>query len=183
MPLDATEIAVAGTGHIYTALTTATLPTDATTAPGSTDWTDIGYTTDAGVTVAIDRTTTDLMAWQSAEPVRVLTTARTITITFELEQFNPTNVQLALAGGDVTSTTGSGSYTFAGVADADLHAMVIDAVDGDATYRWIFPTVQVQGNVAVQLQRGGSMDLPLEFRVLAGAVEPSVISTAASWAA
>ena len=56
MAIDASEVRVAGYGHIYVAPEGTDLPTDVDTAM-TADWVDLGYATTDGVTFTFSRET------------------------------------------------------------------------------------------------------------------------------
>lgn len=179
MALDATEAVVAGSGHIYVAPEGTTLPDDlaALTDP----WVELGYTTEDGVTFNLARSTNDILAWQSADPIRVVETSRAITVAGVLRQFNPENLDAAFGGGDFTPGPTFGTYVLPGSGENEVRVLVIDAIDGDDTVRFIYDRVQQQADVQTQLQRGDTANLPLEFKVLAGAELPTIISDAVAF--
>ena len=178
MALDTSEIFVAGRGHIYVAAEGTTLPDDLSALSADTDFVELGYTTEDGVTFTVSRETQALNAWQSNEPVRILETSRTQTVAFELMQPNPDNISIGLGGGDIDKGATFGTYTFPEPGESARHVLVVDAFDGDVQYRFVYDRVEQQGDVTMQLQRSNSANLPLEFGVLAGAELPSIISDA-----
>lgn len=180
MALDTTEVMVAGRGHIYLADEGSTLPTDLSAVDDNV-YREVGYTTEDGVTFNVTRETQELHAWQTNEPVRILETNRTQTVAFVLEQFSPENIELALGGGEIDKGATFGTYTFPEPGESLSHVLVVDAVDGDFTWRFIFDRTEQQGDVSTQLQRADSANLPMEFGVLAGAERPTIISDHPSW--
>jgi hypothetical protein len=175
MTLDATEAVVAGSGHIYVADEGTTLPTTLAALAGPT-WDELGYTTEDGVTFNLARSTNDIMAWQSADPIRIVETSRAITLAAVLRQFNPVNLESAFGGGVFTPGPTVGEYVFPGAGENAVKVLVVDALDGDSTVRFIYDRVQQQADISTQLQRGDTANLPLEFQVVAGAELPTVLS-------
>src|ERR1044072_6456332 len=110
MALDTSAIFVAGRGHIYGAAHGTTLPDDLSDLSADTDFVELGYTTEDGVTFTVSRETQALNAWQSNEPVRILETSRTQTMAFELMQPNPDNISMGLGGGDIDKGATFGTY-------------------------------------------------------------------------
>src|SRR5262245_16862267 len=133
MPQDATDVTVAGTGAVYVAPLGTPLPDDLD--PLAAPWVDVGFVSDDGVTITFSRDTEEINAWQTAEPVRVLTTAEPKTIAFELLQFDRDTVALAFRGGTFTATSPY-VYTPPAAGTTQEVAMVIEAIDGDETFRW-----------------------------------------------
>jgi hypothetical protein len=160
----AQHVTVAGTGTIWVAPEATAIPTGLTAPPSP--WIDVGYASEDGVTVAISREQEEIMAWQSVDPVRVLVTAEPKTITFELLEFDQESISLALRGG-TWSGTSPYEYTPPDAGATDVRAMLIDGVDGDDSFRLVFPRVQLQGDIEFSLVRTDAVRLPLEFAVLA----------------
>jgi len=79
----------------------------------------------------------------------------------------------AFGGGSVTTTPSAGSgpaeHKFTPPGD-DVNAtrsLLIEFSDGDVVYRYYFPRVQVEGEVAFTLTRSGAVTYPINFGVLA----------------
>jgi hypothetical protein len=175
MTMTAQDVVVAGTGGVYVAPEGTELPSDLA-EPGS-DFENVGYISEDGVTFTLSRDTTDLLAWQTAEAIRVLVNSEPKTIAFELLQFDRTTLLLALHGGEFEGADPT-TYTPPETGASDVRAMVIDAKDGDVTVRFCLPRVQVQGDVSWQLVRTDAIRLPLEFGMLAADEPWQIISDA-----
>lgn len=171
---DAQNVVVAGTGAVYVAPEGTALPT--TLTDPLSPWLDIGYISEDGVTFTFAREQEDVMAWQVSTPVRVLVTNEPITIEYELEQFDRDTVLLAFRGGDFAGTAAPYTYTPPDAGSSDVRALTIDAVDGDYTFRFTFPRVQISDDVTTQLVRSDIMRLPLTFSVLAADTKWGIIS-------
>lgn len=181
MALDATQVVIAGSGHVYVAPEATALPTLIATPSGS--YKELGYTTDDGVTYSRSRQTDDLAVWQSYDPVRTITTGATTEISFTLRQFNPDNVIAAFGGGTFTSgTSGSaGVLVLPAPSDVAVKVLIVDAIDGTHTVRWVFERVQVGGDIEINMQSGDAMNLPITFRGLASTDLPEIRSNHPSW--
>lgn len=165
MSIDATEVRVAGAGNVYIAPEGTTLPSTSS-ASLSASWTDLGYCTEDGVDFTQGRDTTDLNAWQGTK-IRVLTNQEPLSVKFTLMQTNADVLQVAFGGGTLTEVSaGEYSYTPPSLGENAVRALVIDFIDGDIQYRYCLPRVQIQGEVAVKLQRSGAVTYPLDFGVL-----------------
>lgn len=182
MTLDASNVRVAGTGGVAVAPEGTALPADPTTALPS-EWLDLGYTSEDGVTFTISRDQQDILAWQSSDPVRVLVTNEPKTIAFELLQFEPLTVELALRGGEFAVLTGTATYTPPAAGVADVRAMVIDMVDVDIHYRFCYSRVSLSGDVSWQLLRSDALRLPLEFGVQAADPWGLILTDDPDWVA
>lgn len=175
MALTADEVFVAGGGHVYVADLGATEPTD-TTTPWDADWVELGYTTDAGVTITPGQTITDIPAWQSRYPVRRIVTAETFDVAFGLLQWNQDTLSLAFRGGSWVGDV----YTPGAAGVVDERALGIEAIDGDKITRIIIPRGMVTDVGGINLVRTGGNPLPLTFSALASDSDPFTII--ADWA-
>lgn len=175
MSIDATEVRVAGAGNVYVAPEGTTLPITST-ASLSASWVDLGYCTEDGVDFTQGRDTTDLNAWQGTK-IRVLTNQEPLSVKFTLMQTNADVLQVAFGGGTLDDL-GSGEYSFTppALGENTVRALIIDFVDGAINYRYCLPRVQIQGEVAVKLQRSGAVTYPLDFGVLDGDPKYVVLS-------
>jgi hypothetical protein len=175
MALDGTQVRVAGAGHVYVAPPGTVAPADINTAL-TTAWTDLGYVTEEGVSFTFGRETEDLNAWQ-ADKVRVLTLRAPKNVEYALMQTNSKTLVTALGGG-AWEDDGSGSFTFTPPRDDEnaVHSMVIEFTDGDISYRYYFPRVQVEGEVSFTLTRSGAVTYPINFGVLAATPPYTIFS-------
>jgi hypothetical protein len=169
---------VAGTGHIWQAPVGTTIAAGVAALSGT--FVDMGYTTDGGVTITQTVSTTDIPTWQDVNPIRILTTGRSIQIAFELEQFEPTNVIAAFGGGSLAQTSTLGTVTLPVTGSNASYALVVDWSDGSSNFRFVFPKVQPDGAVSLNLQRGATVNLPITFTNLAGST-PEFRSDDAAW--
>lgn len=166
MALNADELFIPGGGSVLIGDVGATAPDDTTTAWGD-DWTDLGYTSENGVTITPGMDITDVTAWQSRYPVRRIVTAETMEIAFELLQWNEDTISLAFGGG----TWSGGVYTPPAAGTLSEYALGIEGVDGDNIERWIITRAIVTNVGGIQLQRVGPAMLPITMSLLAVADE------------
>jgi hypothetical protein len=172
MTLVAGQVRVAGNGEISVAATTVTAPTDATTALVSADWTGLGYNVDSGLTVSRSLSTTNIQAWQSKVPVRIVATDQTLSVAGEFLQSNPEVVGLWYSCGAFAAVSGSTSATDS-VASGDINpamvtkSMVMEWEDGDVKYRLYIPKAQVTANGDQTVAASGAVTYPLMFTALA----------------
>jgi hypothetical protein len=174
MAPDPTNVFVAGNGAVWVAPEGTTLPTDL--APLASPWEDVGYVGEDGAQFTFSRDTEDINAWQSAEPVRVLVTLEPKTIALELLEWDRTTVELAFRGGAFTGSTPPYTYTPPDSGASDVRAMVVDAIDGDSALRFMFPRVQLSGDLTFAFLRTDAARLAMEFSVLAAATNWSLIA-------
>jgi hypothetical protein len=163
MALDATELFIPGTGHVYSAAEGTAMPTDVTT-PG-TGWSEHGYTTEDGVTLTFGISTDDIKGWQSFDPLRTIVTEKPKTVKFDLMQNNAMNLLIALGGGTFDST--SGLYTPAPPEYQDIRAILVVAIDGTETIAFYAPRMTLSENVEIPWHKSGAAELPLTFKVMA----------------
>lgn len=181
MALEATHVVVAGTGAVYVAPEGTTLPTDL--AALADPWEDVGYVSEDGVTFTFSREQEDVMAWQSAEPIRVLITQEPKTIELDLLEFDRATLLLAFRGGDFAGVSAPFTYTPPDAGASDVRALVIDGQDGDESFRFAFPRVQLSGDLEFQLVRTDALTLAMELSVLASATKWKLISDLPGFAA
>lgn len=136
------ELVVAGGGAILTAPEGATFPDDIADTLDAA-WVDLGYATEAGVRFTFDRTTKDIPAWPSFDPVRVLNTAVPKTIEYDLEQWNAESLRLGLGGGTISATATGFMYEPPEPGEVDVRGLIIQGVDGNKNYWLCFRRVQL----------------------------------------
>lgn len=169
MPLqDPDELVVAGFGRVYVANLGATMPTDPVALLDS-DFVELGYVTEDGVTLTNTPSVEEFMAWQSRSAVRRELTALEVQVSFTLEQWNADTVKFAFGGGNITSL-GGGKYRFDLIADDEQlteKSMVVEWNDGAKDYRFCIERGSVVEATETQLQRGALAVLPVTFKAIA----------------
>ena len=171
MSMNAEQITVAAYGEIAIGPTDATLPVSATAAL-PTDFTELGFVTEDGVTFTATPSVEDINAWQKSTPVRRLVTARELTASTSFQQWNNDSFVLAFGGGKwtATGTSPNVSYRYDPPSDVEAlgeHAVVITAKDGDKNFRWVIMRANVTEAVETNLIRTGAAVLPVTFNALA----------------
>lgn len=166
MSLSADDLVVAANGRVYVGPTTATLPTDESAALDS-DFVDLGYLTDAGVTVSPSISVESVQPWQSFYSVREIVTGRELTMSFELLQFNSETTVLAFGGGTVTEES-PGSYKMVPPSPetVDKRTAVIEWADGDKNYRLVVPVCMVSEAGEFTLSRSAPATLAVTLKAL-----------------
>lgn len=178
--LEAANVAVAGSGSVWVAPEGTALPADI--ADPAAPFLDLGYVGEDGVSFTFSRDTEDIAAWQSPDPIRVLTTSEPKTIEFELLEFDRDSIELAFRGGTWAGAGPPYVYTPPSAGASDVRAMVIDGIDGTKKWRFCFPRVQLSGDVEFALQRTDAVRLALEFGVLASSTPWKLIGDLAGLA-
>ena len=115
----------------------AVAPTDATTALG-VSWTDLGYTTDAGVTRSEPSSTNVRRAWQNRVKLRTLVTEYAVRFQFTLVQTSADVVKLFHG----TAVDASGAIVILGT-EKPLIAFALDVIDGTGVIREFAPRARV----------------------------------------
>lgn len=163
------EIKVAANGAIYVAQFSAEpeLPTDVSTELDAA-FNEVGYVSDDGVTFTKSEEVEDINVWQSQNPVRRIVTSRDFSAAAPLAQWNQDTVSTAFGGGTWTEPS-EGVFRFDPPDDADPLAewvVVVEAVDGERTDRYVIERANVTGDVETQAVRNASMMLPVTFSAL-----------------
>lgn len=148
MAIDAKKVLVGApdqsstTGAVNYADTTATMPTDATTALGSA-WTPCGYVSEDGMTVSTNYGTTQIKDW-SKSTVRTLLDEFTGEVTFAFIQTDYESLCAIFGADNVTRTQASSSHgeqltVKIGAHLAPAKAYAFNMKDGDARVRVVLP--------------------------------------------
>jgi hypothetical protein len=160
------EVTVAGFQRILVAPIGTDTPDDITDDPSS-DWVDLGYTTEDGIAFSFGLDTDDLMTSQSLDPIRKLTTARPKTVTASLRQLNRETLALALGGGTFQDAGAGWEFEHAASSFIDERAVMVEFEDGPKKVRfWSYRTM-VSEAVEFTLVNTAGLVFPLTFSVLA----------------
>lgn len=166
MAQDSSQIVVAPFGHLYTAVSGSTQPTDVTSAwPGA--WVELGYTTDSGVSITPGMTVVNLSAWQSAAPVKTLITGTSLDLAFSLRQFNGQTTGLYFFGGAWVLSTGS-TYKLSIVSSPGVNERMlgVEWSDGTVTNRLVIPRGMVSKHDNIVLDRKEGTIVGVTFTAL-----------------
>jgi hypothetical protein len=166
MALDAEQLVVASAGRVFVAPPGTALPDDESEALNSA-FVDLGYLTDAGVTVSPSMTVESVQPWQSFYSIREIITARELTLGMELIQFNAKTTVLAFGGGVITEES-SGHYKMVPPSPefVDKRSVVVDWQDGDKNYRLIVPSAMVSEGGEFNLNRTAPATLAVTLKAL-----------------
>lgn len=142
MALDASNVAVAITGAWYGAPVGTTGPTGADSTLDQ-DFVDYGYLSNDGTTKSVDRSSSDIIAWQNNDKVRSVITESGVTFSFTLIESKPEVIELytgAKMGVD-------GSFEVHPGSTGGRKAFVFDVVDNgsgvDEFQRFYIPEGEV----------------------------------------
>lgn len=154
MALDSSLVRVAVTGGIYANLDGGAIPPTSATAPLGPDFDELGYLTDAGITMSIDTTTNRLRAWQNGDNVRTVQTEHDVTFSAVLMETNPNTLEAFF-----------GNYDDGHVeVRADMlprMPWVLDVLDGDQRVRAVIPDGQITERGEVTFVNGDAISYPI----------------------
>lgn len=174
--IDADQVVVGSFGNIYVAAGGTALPASyaaALTAIANTAvWRSLGYVDENGVSFTAGKTETDILAWQTQDPIRKIITARTGSFTAALMQINSDTLPFALGGGAWTFGAGDTFlYEFPLASDGSVErAMLVDIEDGATRIIIGFYRATVTGDVTTQFVRNSAGKLPLTVSLLSDSV-------------
>lgn len=136
MALDSDNVRVAVTGAVYVGPTTATAPTSSSTS--LTGFTDLGYVSADGITETIDKTTSQIRAWQGGALVREVVSEGTYSVTLTFIETKLEVLELYF-GSTITGGELDGDPT----ASGGRKSFVMDIVDGSIIERTYIPAGEV----------------------------------------
>jgi hypothetical protein len=158
-----------GPGWLYVAPVGATEPENLTAEfgvvgpPDLTAWVPLGYT-DEGSSFTFGATFEDVMVAEELEPIEVLQTARNISVNFASAEITARNMQIAMNGGEITTSTGIVTFEPPDAGDYTPVALAWEADDGFE--RWIFRRCIQVGDADIPRRRAPNKAIiPMQFRV------------------
>ena len=134
--LDSDNVRVAVTGAVYVGPTTASAPTSSSTT--LTGFTDLGYVSADGITETIDKTTSQIRAWQGGALVREVVSEGTYSVTLTFIETKLEVLELYF-GSTITGGELDGDPT----ASGGRKSFVMDIVDGSIIERTYIPAGEV----------------------------------------
>lgn len=151
MAVNTDNVRIGITGACYVGVTTATAPTDATTAltTGATGFADLGAINEDGITETRDRSTDSITIWQNAAKAREVVTDSSFTIGFTMVETKKETVELFYG---TTVNTTEGSVVVVPASTGGRKSFVIDVVDGSRIKRIYVPSGEITevGDVVYQ---------------------------------
>ena len=167
----AVDEVLVGPGTLYTAPLGEAFPTNPSTAPAG-NWAEIGYSED-GWSVEADKTFEDVLVAEEVDPIATYKTAQSIRLTGQVAQASLEVLQLAFAGGSISTDTPAAGYdTYTPPAsDSFLEKAVLfrTVAPGDTAWKrdWQFPRAVAAGAVAAQHTKAPTKaNVAMEWRVL-----------------
>src|SRR5690606_10302775 len=173
-----TKVRVALTGTVYVAPEGTAFPASISEAPGE-DWVDLGYTTEDGVEFTFGKEVTNILGWQTRDPLRKLVTEEPKSFSMTLRQLETATFTAAF-GGEVTEDPGAtGEYEWHPPAAGSLpvQAAIVEFVDEDVTYRFCFRRTSDEGEKTSTLVASDAVNVPLAPAVLAASPDAWFVQT------
>lgn len=133
MALTSANVRVGVTGVVSTGPTTATAPTDSSSA--LTGFTDLGYVGEGGVTESRSRSTNDIKAWQNAALVRRVVTDSELTYSLTLIESTEAVLELFYAASATNQDSTDGELAVVPANTGGRRSFVFDVVDGTEKVR------------------------------------------------
>lgn len=149
-----------GPGLLYWAPLGTAEPTSPT-ATFDAGWLKIGFT-ETGSKFTISRTVTDLLVAEQLDPLKIVTTARSIMAEFNMVEVTATNLSRAMNGG-TTGTSGAFTTFQPGVTGSETRAMLLWVSD-DQEEMWIFRQVIQVGAITRSNAKGALASYSCQFR-------------------
>ena len=175
---NADEIVIGSNGSIYVAPVGSAVPASIST-PLDSDWSELGYVTEEGVTWVDGKTLGAVRAWQSFYDLRRFVESKEGSAAFQLMQWNRDTVLFSFGGGDITEPVpGDFRFTPAPPEELDERMLAVEWQDGDRNYRLTFPKGMVSENVETNIVRTAAGLLPITFSLLGEeGVDPFIFDT------
>lgn len=129
------------TGGVYAGATTATLPTDPSTAL-DTSLSALGYLDEAGVTMTRGGDTTPVRAWGGDE-IRIIKTTDELSFAFNFLETSAAVLAEVFGADNVTTPAVNVVKVAINSTQLDYRAYVFEILDGDTAYRVVVPNSQV----------------------------------------
>jgi len=165
--MDADQVFVPGMQRVWIGAVGTDFPDGIDEDPDPGDWTDLGFTTEDGITISVGKDTDDLMTSQSLQPVRILVTGQPITVAFSLRQISATSLVAAMGGGTINGDDDAWHFTPAPSSFIDERALIVQGEDGANKLRWLFYRASLSEAVEIPVVNTDSIVLPLTYSLMA----------------
>lgn len=149
-------------GDVYTAPANTPAPIDIDT-PGAA-WTKLGLISEDGATWTLPaEETSDIKAWQSAYPVRIVTTSLSTSLQFSLMEWDRVTLPFAMGGGTFSEDATNGLTIFhPPAAGAQLsRALFMKVLDAPVKMGLYYPQGRIteRGDAAFKVDEAALLDL------------------------
>jgi hypothetical protein len=165
--LNPEEIRVAPFGRVLVTDVGSTAPTNLED-PFSSDWFELGYINEDGVTLTPNLTTNPYRVWQSRLPAKIVSTDLTFEVMFTMAQMNQGTTSIFFFDAQWVETE-VGVYRLDVASDQILkeRAMAVEYTDDAGhTNRLIVPRGFVSNREALQLQRNAVSEMGITYQAL-----------------
>lgn len=166
MAIDSSEVRLAPFGNVYVAPVGSTLPTNATMALDNAFET-LGYLDEDGVSLTPGVELTDIMAWQSALPVKTTLDTITFEVQFNMLQVNKLTWGLYFFVTEWENNFGQAKLEVPSNPGSQEKALIIEWEDDlDDQCRLVLPTAVLTDREELQLVRNNAQITGVTFRAL-----------------
>ena len=165
---DPTQVRLAPDGRALVAEPGTIEPVD-TVSAFNAGFKELGWITEDGVSVTPSVDTSDIMMWQSINPVKRPLTGMGLEVSMALASHNKTTLGLYFLNSSITNASGTARLEMANAPASQDVMLAIEWTDdeGDVN-RLIFPRVTMTDREAITIQRSEAVVLGLTFSSLAG---------------
>jgi len=166
MANDSDNVRLAPNGSVYVAPTGTTLPNTATIAL-NVAFKDLGYIDEDGVSLTPGVEFTDIMAWQSAVPVKTSLDSASFEVQFNMIEVKLDTFQLYFFNTTAVNNFGQGKITMSSNPGTQEKAVVVDWTDdtGDKN-RLVLPKAIIADRENLQLVRNQAVATGITLRAL-----------------
>lgn len=166
---NANDLIVGGTGQAYVAPENTSVSAVTSVGAALAGFVGLGYHSEDGVSLTVTPNVQEFPVWQSRQPARRENLAQEILTSFSLAQWDEDTVPLAFGGGVITyPAAGTARYDFPSDDDSlDTRVLVVDVVDGDNTFRFVWKRGNATEAVTAAFNRSNLALLPIGFKALA----------------
>lgn len=166
MAIDSSEVRLAPFGNIYVAPIGTTLPTTATMAL-NVAFEALGYVNEEGVQLSPNVELTDIMAWQSAVPVKTTLDTVSFEITCSFLQTNQTVWEVFFFNESFTNNFGEAAMEISSNPPSQEKALIVEWEDDEEDQtRLVIPRAVIADREALELIRTGAQEAGVTFRAL-----------------
>lgn len=181
MALNSSNVLVALTGQVLVAPVATPLPAT-TTATWDTDFVDLGYISEDGITESHEDETVELKALQHGDVVRSMITGSKATYSFTLIETTAAGLGLYYKGSEITGTDPGPATIAIKTPTAERHAFGFDIIDGLSIVRWTIEQGEVseRGEITYKNDEAIGYELTITAYPAANGVHTTKIISALS---
>jgi hypothetical protein len=166
MTIDSTEVRLAPFGNVYVAPVGTALPSTAT-QPLNVAFKALGYVDRDGVSISPNIELSDIMAWQSAVPVKTTVDTVSLELSFVMLQTNRATWEVFWFNETFTNNFGEAALTISSNPPSQEAAVIIEWTDDEEDQtRLIVPRAIVAQRETLQLVRTDAAKAGVTVRCL-----------------